>query len=87
MTQAANTILSVILTLYRLIVGAIDTAENALRHALAQVGIGGPVQELILILVAILFVVAALQLFGRVFAVLIALFLILVLLHGIAAHH
>ena len=85
MTQAANTILSLILTLYHLIVRAIGTAEHALRQGLNDIGVGGPIQELILILVAVLFVIAALQLFGRLFAVLIALFLILVILHDLVA--
>jgi hypothetical protein len=80
MNHATDTIASVISNLYHLIVTAIVAIEHALRSALAHIGVGGQIAELILIVVAVLLVIAALQLFGRIFAVLIALFLIFALL-------
>ena len=84
MTQVRDIVLSLIVGLFHLILAAIDAIERALRSALAQIGVHGQLQAVVLLIVAVLLGIAALQVFGRVFAVLIAIFLILLLLHGLA---
>ncbi len=80
MTQASHVVLSLIAGLLAVIVGAIDATIGVLRSALAQIGLHGPPQTALLVILAILLIVSALRLFGRVFAVLIALFLLLLVL-------
>jgi hypothetical protein len=81
MTQALNFVLSLILQLFHLVMGAIAVIEGFLRGLLAQAGITGEAQKAVLIVIGALLILAALRLFGRVFGVLIAIFLILLLLH------
>jgi hypothetical protein len=77
LNHAAITVLHLILTIFNLIFAAFGAVELWLRHLLAQAGIGGQMATAILILVAIIFFVGALRLFGGALQVLIALFLIL----------
>ena len=85
MDHALNVVLGLIVRLFELVVAAIAFIENAARHLLAQLGITGPLQGALLVVLAVLLVVAALRVFGRVFAVLLLVVLALLLLHGLVA--
>jgi hypothetical protein len=82
--QAINFLLALILGLFGLIVTAIATTEGFLRDLLAEAGIGGQVQSIVLVVTAILLMLAALRLFGGVFGVLITVVLILLVAHILA---
>jgi len=75
--HAAETVLSLILTIVHLIFAAFAAVEIWLRHFLATLGLHGQAATLILILVAVAFFVGALRLFGGALQFLIAIFLIL----------
>ncbi len=85
MDHALNVVLGLLIRLFELVVAAIAFIEGGARHLLSQVGITGPLQGALLIVLAVLLVVAALRLFGRVFAVLLLIVLVLLLLHGLVA--
>jgi hypothetical protein len=81
MTQALNLILSLILGLFGAIMGAIAWTEDFLRGLMTRAGIPEEFQNPVLIIVAVLLILAAIRVLGRVFGVLIAIFLVLLLLH------
>ena len=83
MDHALNVVLGLLVRLFELVVAAIAVIEGAARHLLSQVGITGPLQGVLLIVLGVLLVLAALRLFGRVFAVLLLVVLVLLLLHGL----
>ena len=83
MQHAITVILALLVGLFDLVVTAIAVIEHYARVALARIGIAGPPQTVILVLLAIALIIAAFRLFGRVFAVLIALVLLLILLHAL----
>ncbi len=83
MQHAINVVLGLLVGLFDLIVAAIAVIEHTARQALGRIGIGGPPQTVILVLLAIALIVAAFRVFGRVFAVLIAVVLLLILLHAL----
>jgi hypothetical protein len=84
MDHAIALVRSGIVGLFGLIVTALSAIEHALRSALAQAGIGGQAQSVVLVTVAVVLIVLAFRLFAQVFAVLIAVFLVLLLLNGVA---
>ncbi len=55
--------------------------EGFLHVTMTQAGIPGGLQSLVILVVAILFIVAVLRLFGGVLRLLLILFLVLLLLH------
>ena len=55
--------------------------EGALRELLNQLGVPGNIQQIVILVVAIVFIVAVLRFFGGFFRILLALFLILLVLH------
>ena len=55
--------------------------EGALRELLDRLGVPGNIQQVLILVVAILFIVAVLRFFGGFFRILLALFLILLVLH------
>ncbi len=75
--HAAEMVLHLIMTIIHLIFAAFAAVEIWLRHFLATLGLHGQAATLILILVAVVFFVGALRLFGGVLQFLIAIFLIL----------
>jgi len=77
LNHAAITVLHLILTIVNVVFAVFRTIELSLRHLLAQMGIRGPGATVILILVAILFLVGAIRLFGGVLRTLILVFLLL----------
>ena len=83
MQHAINVILSLVVGLFDVLMAAIAVIEHYARLALARIGITGPPQTVILVLLFIALIIAAFRLFGRVFAVLIALVLLLILLHAL----
>ena len=74
-----NGLLSLIVELGTFILGLFEALDHGLRRLLTQSGVPGDVQTAVLVVVAILFFVAALRLFGGVFRVLIVLLLLLFL--------
>ena len=78
MDHALNVVLGLLIGLFDLVVAAMAFIESGARHLLSQAGITGPLQGALLIVLAVLLVVAALRVFGRVFAV-------LLLVHGLVA--
>ena len=85
MDHALNVVLGLLIRLFELVVAAIAFIERGARHLLSQLGITGPLQGALLIVLAVLLVVAALRVFGRLFAVLLLIVLLLLLLHGMVA--
>ena len=79
MHQALTVIGGLLIDLFDLVVAAIATIDGVIRRVLAGVGIRGPAQSAILILTSIVLAIAAIRLFGRVVAILIIVFLILLL--------
>ena len=77
LNHAANLVLNLILTIVKLVFTAFAAIEVWLRHLLAQLGIGGEVATVFLVLVAIVFFVGALRLFGGALQLLVAIFLVL----------
>jgi hypothetical protein len=69
--------------LFGLVVAAIDIVETAARHALAAIGITGEIQTVLLLILLVLLIIAAFRVFGRLFAFMIALVLVLLLLHAL----
>ncbi len=84
MDHALTVVLGLLVQLFDLVVAAIAFIEGGARHLLQRVGITGPLQGVLLIVLAVLLVAAALRVFGRLFAVLLLIVLLLLLLHGLA---
>ena len=82
MQHASTIILNIAVELFDLVVAAIVLLEGMVRKALTGLGIDGAAQTVILVVVTILFVVAAFRAFGRLFAILIVVFVLLLLLHA-----
>jgi len=81
MTQAFNVTYALILGLFAAIMTGIALIEGFLGGLMTQAGIPGQFQKPALIVAAVLLIVVALRVFGRVFGFLIVIFLILLLLH------
>ena len=58
--------------------------EGLLRQSLLQLGVPGRLQGTIILLVAVLFIIAVVRLFGGVFRLFLILFFILLILHVLA---
>ena len=84
MDHALTIVLGLLVQLFDLVVAAIAFIEGGARHLLSRVGITGPLLGALLLVLAVLLVVAALRVFGRLFAVLLLIVLVLLLLHGLA---
>ncbi len=83
MQHALRVILDLLVGLFDLLVTAIAVIEQFVRQALGRIGVDGPPQTVILVLLLIALIIAAFRLFGRIFAVLIGVALLLVLLHAL----
>ena len=80
MQHATDVVTGLILTLFDLIVAGIAAIEGALRHVLIQMGIGHEGQTLVLLALAVVLIVAAIRVFGGIFAILISVVLVLLIL-------
>lgn len=80
MQHATDIVTGLILTLFDLIVAGIAAIEGALRHVLIQIGISHEGQTLVLLALALVLIVAAIRVFGGIFAVLICVVLVLLML-------
>ena len=80
MQHATDVVTGLILTLFDLIVAGIAAIEGALRHVLIQMGIGHEAQTLVLLALAVVLIVAAIRVFGGIFAILISVVLVLLIL-------
>ena len=87
MQHATHVILNLLVGLFDLVAAAIAAIEHVARQGLGRIGIGGPPQTVILVLLLIALIVVAFRLFGRIFAVLVALALLLILLHALLNGH
>lgn len=83
MHQATALVFGLIATLFGAILSAYHLISSALRSLLAEAGITGPIQSAVLIAVAIVFALTALQVFGRVFLFLVGLLLLIFVLHAL----
>ena len=83
-THALDAVWAAIAALVDLVLSALGVVELWLRARMAQVGVPHGLQTIVLILVAVLFLVAALRLFGGVLRVLLIVFLLLLALHILA---
>lgn len=61
--------------------GTFGVIETALRQALTQLGVAANIQSIVILVVAVLFILAVLRLFGGLLRILVALFLIFLVLH------
>ena len=78
MQHAATLVLGLAMKLLAVVTDAIGMVEAFLRHLLESAGFNGPIETLILLAVGLLLVIAAFQLFGRLFLVLLLVFVLLV---------
>ena len=83
MTQALATVRSLILGLFHVIMVGIAAIEGFLAGLLTRAGITGELQKGLLTAILVLLILAAFRLFGRILAVLIAIFLVLLLLQAL----
>ena len=81
MQHAAGLVIGLILALFHLVIAAIAVVEGMLRSVLTPMGLGHGVENAILLVFAVLLVVAAIRLFGRILALLLIVVLALTVLH------
>ena len=77
LNHAAQMVLHLIMTIINLVFAVFAAVEIWLRRFLADLGLHGQAATLILVLVAVVFFIGALRLFGGALQLLIAVFLIL----------
>ncbi len=83
MHQFLTLLVGAIVWLFGLVTAAIGVIEGAARQALTAIGITGELQSALLLVLLLLLIVAAFRLFGRLFAILIGLVLLILLLHAL----
>jgi drug/metabolite transporter superfamily protein YnfA len=81
MSQALNTVLSLIASLAGIAIAAIAAVEGVLRAALAQLAVPHELQSVVLIAVGVLLALATLSLFGRILGALVGIFVVLLVIH------
>ncbi|TLU74237.1 hypothetical protein [Lichenicoccus roseus] len=81
MQHAINLILGLILALFHLAIAAIAVIEGVLRSVLTPMGLGHGAENAIMLVFAVLLVVAAIRLFGRILTLLLIVVLALTVLH------
>lgn len=79
--QALHTVGTWLTVLIGLLFGVYEVIETFIRGVLNQLGVPGNVQQIVILVVAIVFIVAVLRLFGGVLRWLLILFFILLALH------
>ena len=83
MKEALDVVLSLIVGLLNLVLSAVAAIDGALRAGLTRIGVEGQPQNAVLLIVAVVLIIAAVQLFGRALAILIAVFLLLLVLQAL----
>ncbi len=83
MHQLLGLLVGAIVWLFGAIATAIGVIEGAARQALADLGVTGPPQTALLLILLLALIIAAFRAFGRLLAILIALALLVVLLHAL----
>jgi hypothetical protein len=81
MTHAIDTITTIIMALFGLIMEAIGAVDSALAALMTSAGLPPNVQVIVLIVVAILLIIFAIRVLGGVFGVLLIILLILLVMH------
>lgn len=81
--RLAQAVLAAFAALAALVLGVLDAIEGALSHAMVQAGIPAPLRTLLFIIVAVLFLVAAVRLFGGLIRVGLILLLAVILIHAL----
>ncbi len=81
MQTAIDQVMALMLGLFRIIVAAIASIEGILRSALVPMGIGVEGQNIVLLVAALVLIIGAIRFFGRIFAILITIVLVLLVLH------
>ena len=76
-----NFVLNLILTLVGVIIGAISAIEDFIRTTLAGSGLDPQMQNITMIVVALLLIIAAYRIFGGILGILCTAFLLLLILH------
>ncbi len=84
MAHAINTITSIIMMLFGLIMEAIGAVDGALAALMTSAGLPPNVQVIILLVVAILLMIFAIRVLGGVFGVLLIILLLLLVVHRLA---
>ncbi len=79
--QALGTVVSWLRALFGLFLGLFGVIDVFLRHALSRAGVPGSAQAVVILLVAVLFIVGVLRVFGGALRILLVVFLILLVLH------
>lgn len=85
MQHAIDLVLKLLIGLFDVIVAAIAVIEGGARRLLAELGIHGAPQTVILVVLLVLLIVAAFRVFGRLLALLLAIVLLLIVLHALFA--
>lgn len=83
MQSIFDTLVGFILTLLGLIVAAVTFVELLVRTALGSIGIHGPIQTILLVLLFVALVGLSLRVFGRLLAVLLTAAFLVYLLHAL----
>ena len=81
--QALETVTYWLRALLGLFISLFAVIEDFLHHVLGQVGVPGGIQQIVILVVLILFIVAVLRAFGGVLRILLMVFLLLFLLHAV----
>ena len=82
--QALQTVIGWFRVVLGVFLAAFGVIEAFLRTLLVQFGVPGRLQGTIILVVAVLFIVIVLRLFGGFFRILLVVFLILLILHILA---
>ncbi len=82
----AHALLGLLAALAALVLGALSWLEAVLGHAMTQAHIPPDLQEVAGIVLAVLFLVAALQLFGGFIRVVVVVVLLAVVVHAVSHH-
>jgi hypothetical protein len=79
----AHVLLSVLALLAGLVLGVLAFFENALGHAMTQMGLPHPVQTVLAIFLALVILVAAFRLFGGFIRVVVIVVILAIVVHAV----
>jgi len=82
--QVVNGLLNLLVGLLDLVLRWLGQLEFWLRAQLRDLGVAPPLQTIVLIIVAVLFLLAALRMLGGVIRLLVLIFLVLLIVHILA---
>lgn len=78
--------MTLLLALVGLVLGILAALEDALGHAMTQLGLPHPVQTVLAVVLALLVIVAAFRLFGGFIRVVLVVFVVAVIVHAVTRH-